>query len=110
MSFIPTNGDAAPTQANSTKDLFANDKGEPPSCSQPPVFLLGRDSRGRWVVQNTTATCGGLFVDRTQAIRFIRFEGGNRALVNVVGVLELNFPRQPHARRGADADVARLAA
>ena len=68
---------------------------EPPltANSQTPVFLIGRDSHGHWVVQNEKGSCGGLFVDRTQALRFAMFENGNKpqAVIMVPGVLELNL-------------------
>ena len=40
---------------------------------------------------------GGLFVDRTEALRYVRFENGNQpgAVVAVSGVLELDLTRKP---------------
>jgi len=67
---------------------------EPPlSATKTPIFLIGRDSHGHWVVQNEKGSCGGLFVDRTQALRFAMFENGNQpqAVVMVPGVLELSL-------------------
>ncbi len=66
---------------------------EPPSCLRPPIFMLGQDSRGRWVVEDNNGARGGLFVDREQALRYIRFENGNRphAFVSVTGIFELNI-------------------
>ena len=69
---------------------------EPPSlklCSKPLQFRVGRNSRGQWVVQDEKCTCGGLFVDRKQALRFAMLENGNRpqAVVMVPGVLELDL-------------------
>jgi hypothetical protein len=54
--------------------------------------MIGKNSRGNWVVQDQRGTCGGLFVDRVQALRFALFENGNRpqAVVMVPGVFELN--------------------
>jgi hypothetical protein len=71
---------------------------EPPSIvpsSRPLHFLIGKDSRGNWVVQDERGLCGGLFVDRTQALRFAMFENGNKpqAVVMVPGVFELNMNR-----------------
>jgi hypothetical protein len=64
---------------------------EPPSCLQPPIFMVGQDSRGGWVVAEKRGMRGGLFADRTQALRYIRSENGNRpyAFVTVTGVFEL---------------------
>jgi hypothetical protein len=71
---------------------------EPPSIapsSRSLHFLIGKDSRGNWVVQDERGLCGGLFVDRTQALRFAMFENGNKpqAVVMVPGVFELNMNR-----------------
>jgi hypothetical protein len=91
-------------------------KGEPPSSSSnSSLFLIGKDSRGNWVVQDQRGLCGGLFVDRVEALKFAMFENGNRpqAVIMVPGVLELDMSRKP--RVGAnpasdtDAPVARAA-
>ena len=70
---------------------------EPPSPDgeTPNTFLVGRDSRGHWVVQDERGLCGGLFVDRTRAIRFAMDETGRRpqAIRVVPGVLELDMSR-----------------
>jgi hypothetical protein len=71
---------------------------EPPSivpCSRPLHFLIGKDSRGNWVVQDERGLCGGLFVDRIQALRFAMFENGNKpqAVIMVPGVFELDVNR-----------------
>jgi hypothetical protein len=64
-------------------------KDEPPSRSHP--MLIGRNSRGQWVVRSLNGLCGGLFVNRTEALRFALFENGHRpeAAIMVSGVLEL---------------------
>ncbi|HEY1982999.1 MAG TPA: hypothetical protein VGH13_23205 [Xanthobacteraceae bacterium] len=74
-------------------DNDKNDDAERPSCLQPPIFLIGQDSRGNWVVQEKTGYRGGLFVDRAQALRYIRSENGNhpKAFVTVSGVFELDM-------------------
>ena len=69
---------------------------EPPSiqsCTRPSLFLIGKNSRGHWVVQDEQGVCGGLFIDRTEALRFAMFENGNRpqAVVMVPGVFELDM-------------------
>jgi hypothetical protein len=72
---------------------------EPPSCLQPPIFMIGQDSRGSWVVAEKNGTRGGLFVDRAQALRYIRSENGDRpqAFVTVTGIFELNISQPPSA-------------
>lgn len=68
---------------------------EPPSCLRPPIFMIGRDSRGNWVARDQSGTRGGLFVNRAEALRYIRFENGNRpqAFVTVTGIFELDMTR-----------------
>jgi hypothetical protein len=65
---------------------------EPPS-SRSQLFFIGKDSRGKWVVQDQQRLCGGLFIDRAEALRFAMFENGHRprAVVMVPGVLELDL-------------------
>ena len=70
--------------------------------SSPPraaIFMLGQDSRGRWVVEDEDGARGGWFVDRAQALRYIRAEIGNLpyALVNMTDTLELNMASPPAA-------------
>jgi hypothetical protein len=70
----------------------AKETAEPPSCLRPPIFMIGRDSRGNWVAQEQNGTRGGLFVDRAGALKFAKSENGNQphTLVWVSGVLELD--------------------
>ena len=76
-------------------------KSEPsPSRSNPAsVFFIGKDSRGSWVVQDQRGLCGGLFVNRAEALRYALFENGRQpqAVVMVPGVLELDINRKPSA-------------
>jgi hypothetical protein len=86
---------------------------EPPStrtASLPRLFRIGRDSHGNWVVQDQQGLCGGLFVDRAEALKFAMFENGNRpqAVIMVPGVLELDMSAKPRVvpRPGAGAKPA----
>ena len=74
----------------------------PESISRIPLFMVGKDSRGNWVVQDQQGICGGLFVNRAEALRFAMFENGNRpqAVIMVPGVLELDMSGKPHPERG----------
>ena len=65
---------------------------EPPSCLQTPVFMIGQDSRGNWVVRDQSGLRGGLFVGRAQALRYVRDETGNHpwAIIMVKGAFELD--------------------
>ena len=69
---------------------------EPPSPTSRQtshIFFIGRDSRGNWVVQDQQHLCGGLFIDRAEALRFAMFENGHQpgAVVMVSGVFELDL-------------------
>ncbi len=84
-----------------------------PSSSRSRLFRIGRDSRGRWVVQDQHGLCGGLFIDRAEALKFAMFENGNRpqAVIMVPGVLELDMSAKPQrpAARHASTDETPLA-
>jgi len=76
------------------------DNGEPPSINRAKsLFRFGRNSRGNWVVQDQTGLCGGMFVNRAEAVKFAMFENGNRpqAVIMVPGILELDMSRKPRA-------------
>ena len=69
---------------------------EPPStqsCTRSSLFLIGKNSRGNWVVQDDQGSCGGLFVNRAEALKFAMFENGNRpqAVIMVPSVFELDM-------------------
>jgi hypothetical protein len=65
--------------------------------ARSPLFFIGKDSRGHWVVQDQDRLRGGLFVDRAEALRYALFENGNRpqAVVMALGVLELDMSAAP---------------
>src|SRR6476620_2305316 len=86
------------------------DKGEPPSCnSKFRQFLIGRNSRGNWVVRDRDGLCGGLFIDRTEALKFAMFENGNRpqAVIMVPDILELDMSGTPPKGNYSVSDVHR---
>lgn len=62
----------------------------PPSCLLPPIFMIGRDSRGNWVAQERSGARGGLFISRAEALKFAKFESGDHPHAVVNGALELN--------------------
>jgi len=66
---------------------------EPPSPSKSPLYFIGRDRRGNWVVQDQGGVRGGLFIDRSEALRFAMFENGNhpQAVIMVPGIFELDI-------------------
>ena len=65
---------------------------EPPSFLRPPIFMVGQNSRGNWVVRDPSGLRGGLFVGRAEALRYVRFESGDHpsAIVMVSGDFELD--------------------
>jgi hypothetical protein len=69
------------------------------SHAKSPLFFIGKDSRGNWVVQDQQHLCGGLFVDRVEALRFALFENGHRprAVIMVPGVFELDMSGKARA-------------
>ncbi len=79
--------------------MIQGKQAEPPSWLRPPVFMIGQDCRGNWVVQDQKGVRGGLFVDRAAALRFVRSENGDRpqAVVMVSDGLELALSRKPDA-------------
>ena len=94
---------------------------EPPSSRTPAartsIFMIGRDSRGHWVVQDQKGLHGGLFVGRVEALRYALFENGNQpqAVVMVPGVFELDLSGRSRdlpsaAPRAAEAPALRRAA
>lgn len=61
--------------------------------SECPIFMIGQDGRGNWVVQDQRGRRGGLFVSRAAALRFAMVEMGDRPelVVMVPGVIELDL-------------------
>jgi hypothetical protein len=68
----------------------------PRSLQGPPLFLIGKDNCGHWVARDQAGLCGGLFVSRSEAIRFAMRENScsSSAIIMMPGVLELmgNLP------------------
>jgi len=66
---------------------------EPPSRLRTPFFMVGQDSRGHWVVRDQNGARGGLFVNRAEALRYIRSENGSHPYptVMVAGIFELDI-------------------
>ncbi len=89
--------------------MIQAEQAEPPSWLRPPVFMIGQDCRGNWVVKDQKGIRGGLFVDRDAALRFVRSENGDRpqGVVMVSGVLELEMSRNsgalPQRELGVDS-------
>jgi hypothetical protein len=56
-----------------------------------PVFLLGQNGRGQWVIRELHGKMEGLFADRKEAIRFALYESGARdpSVIPINGPLEM---------------------
>jgi hypothetical protein len=95
----------------------AEEQAEPPSCLQPPIFMIGKDNKGNWVAQEQGGLRGGLFIDRAGALKFAKAESGrdlHAVVVWVSGVLELDTSATavsaPRQRRAKTAPRERRAA
>jgi len=77
---------------------------EPPSCSSAAFSLvfIGRNHKGQWVAQEQNGLYGGLFVDRSQAIKYALSENGHHpeAIVELSRQIELDMTPQHHAILG----------
>jgi len=73
--------------------MTQDQQSEPPSWLRPPLFMVGQDTRGNWVVQDQKGMRGGLFVNREAALRYVRSENGFKpqAVVMVSGDIELDM-------------------
>ena len=79
--------------------MTQDQQSEPPSWLRPPLFMVGQDTRGNWVVQDQKGIRGGLFVNREAALRYVRSENGFKpqAVVMVSGGIELDINRNASA-------------
>jgi hypothetical protein len=79
--------------------MMQDQQSEPPSWLRPPVFMVGQDKRGNWVVQDQKGMRGGLFIDREAALRYVRSETGFKpqTVVMVSGGFELDMNRNAGA-------------
>jgi hypothetical protein len=90
-------------------------KSEPPSSSgsTSSLFLVGKNSRGSWVVRDQRGLRGGLFLDRAGALKFAKSENGKnpQAVIMVPGPLELDMSQAARSAQlsqfsAADAQTA----
>jgi hypothetical protein len=58
-----------------------------------PLLFIGRNRCGSWVVRDQSGTRGGLFVSRTEALRYAMIEADYcpQAIVMAAGFLELDL-------------------
>ena len=77
---------------------------EPPSCSLPSaIVFIGKNSRGNWVARQQNGLYGGLFVNRTQAIKYALFENGHHreTIVELSREIELEIGGLDSHRSGS---------
>jgi hypothetical protein len=76
---------------------------EPPSCSAAStIVFIGRNRHGQWVAQEQNGLYGGLFVNRTQALKYALFENGHHpeTIIELSREVELNM-RDSHGPAAA---------
>ena len=68
-----------------------------PATSLSCLFI-GRYRAGHWVVKDARSLCGGLFANRTEAIRFAMYECQRRpqSVIMLPDGLELDEPLDEH--------------
>jgi hypothetical protein len=85
------------------------------SCESPlrqlsnsSLLFIGTDSHGNWVLKDQAGLCGGLFVNRSEALRFAMLENGRRprAVIMVPGILEFSIDEQAKAAANDSTGVA----
>jgi hypothetical protein len=72
-----------------------------PSSRYSP-FLIGRDSRGNWVVCDQAGLCGSVFVERSEALRFAMLGNGRRPRPVIMVPSVLDFGSGGSARSVAN--------
>lgn len=72
-------------------------------------LFIGQDRIGHWVVKDAQSLCGGLFANRTEAIRFAMYECQRRpqSVIMLPDGLELDGPMDN--RQGGDPARRRVA-
>jgi hypothetical protein len=70
--------------------------------SRYSTFLIGRDSRGNWVVCDQTGQCGTVFVERSEALRFAMLGNGRRPRPVIMVPRVLDFSSGGPAKTVAD--------
>ena len=68
------------------------------SAANYSCLFIGQDRRGHWIVKDAKSLCGGLFANRTEAIRFAMYECQRRpqSVIMLPNGLELDGPLDEH--------------
>jgi len=72
------------------------------TSSDKPYLLVGRNSRGHWIVRDRSCRHGGLFASLAAAQRYARLQSVSRdaTIVMVPGCLELDLSApSPHVHK-----------
>ena len=67
-------GETRPNMAKASRDLMIHQKNVVAAPSVGESLFIGQDRLGQWVVRDARCMCGGLFANRTEAIRFAMYE------------------------------------
>jgi hypothetical protein len=102
----PSNGFEASTaiesdreRANDMAQIESQESQEPfepplrPLSRSSSLLFIGTNSRGNWIVGDQAGLCGGLFISRSEALRFAMLENGRRprAVIMVPGIFEFRI-------------------
>jgi hypothetical protein len=70
------------------------------SAAKTSCLFIGQDRAGSWVVKDARSLCGGLFVNRAEAIRFAMYECQRRpqSVIMLPDGLELDGPLDKEQR------------
>jgi hypothetical protein len=92
---------AGPTRENEVKSIIQKEVKAASAASYSRLFI-GQDRAGHWVVKDAQSLCGGLFANRTEAIRFAMYECQRRpqSVIMLPDGLELDGPLDQ--REGSD--------
>ena len=91
---------AGPSRENEVKSIIQKEV-KAASAASYSRLSIGQDRAGHWVVKDAQSLCGGLFANRTEAIRFAMYECQRRPQsVIMPDGLELDGPLDE--REGSD--------
>src|ERR1700689_5477596 len=99
---------AGPTRENEVKSIIQKEVKAASAASYSRLFI-GQDRSGHWVVKDAQSLCGGLFTNRTEAIRFAMHECQRRPQSVIMlphgleldGPLDEDHPSDPAKQRAA---------
>jgi hypothetical protein len=86
---------AGPSRENEVKSIIQQK-------IKASCLFIGQDRVGHWVVKDAQSLCGGLFANRTEAIRFAMYECQRRpqSVIMLPDGLEIDGPLDE--REGSD--------